>query len=151
MSAEDDLTAKRDRAQAGQAGGPGTISQADRDALKQRAGELGQKLDGVRGHPESRAKREAETAEASAARSNALGQAFRISVDLLAGVGVGGGIGWLLDRQFPAIRPWCLVVGLFIGFAAGMMNVIRTARQMQKQAEPLQRSARSVADDPDES
>jgi ATP synthase protein I len=125
------------------------ISEEDRDALKKRADALGQKLDGVRGPAETKAKRAVQTAEDNAARSNALGQAFRISVDLIVGVGVGGGVGWLLDGTF-GTRPWCLVAGLFVGFAAGMMNVVRTARQMQAKAEPMQRSAPSIADEPDD-
>jgi ATP synthase protein I len=75
---------------------------------------------------------------------------MKISVDLIAGVAVGGFIGWLLDQQFPSVRPWFLVAFLFLGFAAGMLNVIRTAQRLQRQAEPMQRSAPSVADDRDE-
>jgi hypothetical protein len=37
-----------------------------------------------------------------------------------------------------------------LGFAGGLMNVIRTARQMQTAAEPLQRAARPAKDDEDE-
>jgi ATP synthase protein I len=37
-----------------------------------------------------------------------------------------------------------------LGFAAGLSNVIRTARRMQAEAEPLQRGAASVPDDEDD-
>ena len=42
---------------------------------------------------------------------------------------------------------WFLIVFVILGFAAGMLNVIRTAQQMQAEAEHLQRSAPSVPDD----
>lgn len=154
MSVDDPRSLKDDTARADSPGrsedGPGVISQADRDAMRRRAGELGRKLDGLRTTSVVRQPRSQEAAAASAQRSNALGQAFRISIDLMVGVGVGGGLGWVLDRQIPGMRPWGLVVGLLVGFAAGMMNVIRTARQMQKQAEPMQRAAPSVGGEPDE-
>jgi F0F1-type ATP synthase assembly protein I len=43
-----------------------------------------------------------------------------------------------------------LVVCLLLGFAAGMSNVLRTARRMQAEAEPLQRAAKPVEDDEDD-
>jgi len=58
-------------------------------------------------------------------------------------------LGWVLDRQL-GTTPWLLVVFLILGFAAGLSNVIRTARQMQAKAEPLQRGAKPVADDDDD-
>jgi ATP synthase protein I len=79
-----------------------------------------------------------------------MGQAFRIVAELVVGVAVGGFIGYTLDRWLGA-TPWLLVLGLMLGFAAGLMNVIRTARQMQAGAEPLQRAAKPAKDDEDES
>lgn len=133
----------------------GVISPEDRDAFKRRAEALGQKLDGARGRPPSPKPRDGgvPTTEGSVSdtqRGNALGQAMKISVDLIAGVGVGGGLGWLAQQQFPSIKPWGLVVGLLVGIAAGMLNVIRTARRLQSEAEPMQRAAKSVKDDADE-
>jgi ATP synthase protein I len=150
MSADDQHSGKPTSGPVDQPARPGTISQADRDAFRKRADELGAKLGTVRGEASTRQTRTEGSAEDNAARSSALGQAFRISVDLIAGVAVGGLIGYLLDRQFPAARPWFLVAFLFVGFAAGMLNVIRTARAMQKQAEPMQRRGKSVKDEPDE-
>ena len=54
-----------------------------------------------------------------------IGMAFRVGVDLVAGLAVGTGIGWLLD-QWLGTRPWLMVVFFFIGAAAGMLNVYRT-------------------------
>jgi ATP synthase protein I len=51
---------------------------------------------------------------------------FRLSSELVAGVLVGAAIGWALDRVL-GISPWGLIVFLLLGFAAGVLNVIRTA------------------------
>ena len=39
---------------------------------------------------------------------------------------VGAGIGWLLDRWL-GISPWGMIVFLLLGFAAGVLNVMRAA------------------------
>ena len=51
---------------------------------------------------------------------------FRLSSELVAGVVVGAGLGWLLDRWL-GIAPWGLIVFLLLGFAAGVLNVMRAA------------------------
>jgi ATP synthase protein I len=51
---------------------------------------------------------------------------FRLSSELVAGVVVGAGIGWLLDRWL-GISPWGLIVFVLLGFAAGVLNVMRSA------------------------
>jgi ATP synthase protein I len=39
---------------------------------------------------------------------------------------VGAAIGWLLDRWL-GISPWGMIVFLLLGFAAGVLNVMRAA------------------------
>ena len=51
---------------------------------------------------------------------------FRLSSELVAGVVVGAAIGWLLDRWL-GISPWGLIIFLLLGFAAGVLNVMRSA------------------------
>lgn len=124
----------------------GEMSPAEREALKRRAESIGKRLDEVK------ARTAPMTSEESRRRGSAMGQAFRISIELVAGVAVGGFIGWVLDRhvfgfQFPAM----FMLFLVLGFAAGLLNVIRSARRMQAEAEPLQRQGRAVKDDEDES
>lgn len=121
--------------------GRGELSPEERKALQERASDIGRRLDEVKG-------RHAPVQDA-AHRGNALGQAFRIAVEFVVGVGVGGFIGWVLDGQL-GTRPWLMLVFLILGFAAGMLNVIRMARRMQAASEPMQKSAPSVKDADDD-
>ena len=57
---------------------------------------------------------------------NALGLAFRVGVELVSAVAIGLGIGWLLD-QWLDTRPWLMLVFIFLGGAAGILNVYRMA------------------------
>ncbi len=122
--------------------GRGEISREDREALKARAAGIGARLEQVKA-------RRAPQLD-PAARSNAMGQAFKIAIELVVGVLFGGLVGWFLDGYL-GTRPWLLVLFLVLGFAAGLTNVVRTARRMQAAAEPLQRAAPSVdADEEDD-
>jgi ATP synthase protein I len=56
----------------------------------------------------------------------ALGIAFRVGVELVAGVVVGAAIGYGLD-QWLGTTPWLMIVFFFLGAAGGMMNVYRAA------------------------
>jgi ATP synthase protein I len=58
-----------------------------------------------------------------------LGVAMRISVELAAGLVVGGGIGYVLDRWL-GTGPWLMIVFFFVGAAAGIRNVMRAAREL---------------------
>ena len=58
--------------------------------------------------------------------SSALGQAFRLSAEFVAGGAAGGILGWLVDRLF-GTSPWGLIVCLILGFCAGMLNLMRAA------------------------
>jgi ATP synthase protein I len=58
---------------------------------------------------------------------SALGLAFRISVEILAALAVGVGIGWVLDRWL-GTGPWLLMAFILLGGAAGILNVYRMAR-----------------------
>src|SRR5215472_12829211 len=61
-----------------------------------------------------------------AATASGYARGFRLSSELVAGVLVGAGLGWLIDRAF-GISPWGLIVFLLLGFAAGVLNVMRSA------------------------
>ena len=67
-----------------------------------------------------------ERFEGSSSGPSALGRAFRMSTEFVAGVIAGGGLGWLLDRWL-GTSPWGLIVLLMLGFAAGVYNVMRAS------------------------
>ena len=60
-----------------------------------------------------------------------MGSAFKLGTELVAAVVVGTIIGFILDSWFDT-KPWFIIIFFFLGTAAGMLNVIRTANQMQK-------------------
>lgn len=65
------------------------------------------------------------------ARQTAFGQAFRLSTEMVSGVLVGGFIGWVLDGWL-GTAPWLLIVFFFLGVAAGILNAVRAAREMNR-------------------
>jgi ATP synthase protein I len=64
-------------------------------------------------------------------RGSFMGSAFKLGTELVAAVAVGTIIGFILDNWFDT-KPWLIIIFFFIGSAAGMLNVIRTAKRMQK-------------------
>ena len=60
-----------------------------------------------------------------------MGFAFKLGTELVAAVGVGTIIGFILDSWF-GTKPWLIIIFFFIGSAAGILNVIRVAKRMQK-------------------
>ena len=64
-------------------------------------------------------------------RGSFMGSAFKLGSELVAAVAVGTIIGFILDTWFDT-KPWLIIIFFFLGAAAGMLNVIRTANRMQK-------------------
>ena len=60
-----------------------------------------------------------------------LGKALKISTELVASVVVGSTIGFLLDSWFDT-KPLLLICFFFMGVAAGISNVFKSAKQMHK-------------------
>jgi ATP synthase protein I len=92
----------------------------DEAALSARLQRLGERLT-TASRPSENDSDPRQTANASA-----YARGFRMSTELVAGVVVGAIIGWLLDRWL-GISPWGLIVFLLLGFAAGVLNVMRAA------------------------
>ena len=61
-----------------------------------------------------------------------MGNAFKLGTELVAAVAVGTIIGFILDSWFDT-KPWFIIIFFFLGAAAGMLNVIRAAKKMQKE------------------
>jgi ATP synthase protein I len=115
----------------------GTRGQGDRKeppddeaALTARLQRLGDRLADANRHPEI------DQGSRQSANASAYASGFRMSTELVAGVIVGAGIGWLLDRWL-GISPWGLIVFLLLGFAAGVLNVMRAAGVVREQSDRL--------------
>jgi ATP synthase protein I len=121
--------------------GRGEISPEEREAFRQRSDAIGKRLGEVKARREP-----VDRSEENRARGEAFAKAFRLVAELLVGVGVGGFIGWALDRQL-GTGPWLLVLFFILGFAAGMSNVIRSARIEQNKQQARQLASPSVPDD----
>lgn len=82
---------------------------------------LGEKL--------AEARRSPSEASGSGSQSSGLsgfGQAMKVGSEFVAGVIVGFVIGYTIDRLF-GTSPWGMIVFLLLGFAAGTLNVMRSA------------------------
>jgi ATP synthase protein I len=93
----------------------------DEAALSARLKRLGERLE------QSHASR---TSDGSASRPatdhSGFARGFRLSSELVAGVLVGAGIGWLIDKGLGTL-PWGMFVFAMLGFTAGVLNVMRQA------------------------
>ena len=75
---------------------------------------------------DAKARDEAEQQGKSGSSSNAsaLGAGMRAASEMVAGVLVGTGIGFLLDRFF-GTKPWFLIIFMMLGMAVGFRNIYR--------------------------
>ena len=64
-------------------------------------------------------------------KTSSFGAAFKLSTELVAAVAVGTIIGFILDDWF-GTKPWLILMFFFVGVVAGIMNVIKSAKNMQK-------------------
>ncbi len=103
-------------------GKPGKVSEssssgselADRlDSLSTRLGERKQVVDNI-------------DEKKGRANSEGIAQAMRLSSEFIAAIFVGAGLGYLVDT-LAGTSPWGMIVLLFLGFGAGILNVLRAA------------------------
>ena len=80
----------------------------------------------------AKSKIEKEIQSDSEKRGSFMGNAFKLGTELVASVAVGTIIGFILDTWFDT-KPWLMIIFFFIGSAAGMLNVIKVAKEMQKE------------------
>jgi len=66
--------------------------------------------------------------------TSSLGTALKLSTEMVAAVLVGSIIGFILDNWIDS-KPWLTVIFFFAGAAAGILNVIRSAKLMQKNSD----------------
>ena len=71
-----------------------------------------------------------KTSVSKQSSSSKLGVAFKMSTEMVAAVVVGTIIGFILDNWF-GTKPWLILIFFFVGVVAGILNVIRSAKNMQ--------------------
>ncbi len=57
--------------------------------------------------------------------------AWRMVIELVSGLGIGFGIGYGLDAFF-GTQPFLMVLFIFFGLAAGVLTMMRSAREVQR-------------------
>ena len=95
---------------------------SDEAALSARLRRLGNRLAQDRAGQRSERPPDARPA----ADGSAMARGLRLSSELVAGVVVGAVIGYMLDRWL-GLSPWGFIVFVLLGFAAGILNLMRAA------------------------
>jgi ATP synthase protein I len=109
--------------------GRGELTPEERDAFKKRADELGRKLHAAKGQSNPSPKT-GPASGSSADNGNALGKAMRVSTELIGGVVVGAGLGYLIDSWLGTF-PAAFIVFFLLGSAAGMISVVRAGTSIK--------------------
>lgn len=110
----------------------GEMSPQERAQFANRISRLDDRLDRVR------AERRESHGHADASgdqRRHGMAYGLRMAADLVASVIVGSVIGWGLDWVLGS-RPWLFLLFFLLGFAAGVLNVMRAYERMQKELAP---------------
>ena len=98
----------------------------DRD-LKARLEKLSSALEDKRSGPQGSSQDDNSSSVTRTGQAMSLG--FRVLAEFVAGVVVGGFIGWQIDSWFQT-APFGLIVFLMIGTAAGFWNVYKIAANL---------------------
>jgi ATP synthase protein I len=99
---------------------------SDEAALSARLQRLDDRLSALRKDRDSQADQSQREGPKHSANASAMARAFRLSSELIAGVLVGAVIGWSIDHWL-STTPWGMIVFVLLGFAAGVLNVMRAA------------------------
>jgi ATP synthase protein I len=117
-------------------GGSGNRESSDEAALSARLGSLDRRLSEIGDSRKIGTDQSGNEQDAAQAKASAMAVGLRLSSELVAGVLAGAALGWGFDRLL-STSPWGLIVFLLLGFAAGVINVMRAAGVMAKQSERL--------------
>jgi len=60
--------------------------------------------------------------------------AWRMVIELVAGIAIGFGMGYGLDALF-GTSPWLMIIFIFLGLAAGIQTMMRSAKEVQSMRE----------------
>jgi ATP synthase protein I len=110
--------------------GPGQrqMSPEEKAAFEGRISDLGQRLDKVKAQRATDADADLD----AEMRGRGMAYGLRMAAELVAAVIVGGAIGYGLDRWLGS-TPWLFLLFFLLGFAAGVLNVVRAYEKMQKE------------------
>ncbi|HKU05981.1 MAG TPA: AtpZ/AtpI family protein [Bradyrhizobium sp.] len=106
----------------------GSPTSSDEAALSARLGSLDQRLSEIRDNRKVGTDQSGTEDGNSAARASAMARGFQLSSELIAGVVVGAALGWGFDKLL-STSPFGLIVFFLLGFVAGVVNVVRSARR----------------------
>lgn len=123
----------------------GEISPEEREAFKRRADALGKKLEAAKSHSVTLPK---SSSGGGNINGSAMAKALRISTELLGGLVVGTGLGWLIDKAL-GTWPAFFIVFFLLGAAAGMVNIVRAGASI-KTGPANPNAGPSVPDDRDD-
>ena len=132
-------------------GGPASgdeTSPRERAQFERRLSDLGSRLSTARsGQRESGGQADGN----AESRRRGMAYGMRMAVDLVAAVLVGSAVGWGLDWVLGS-RPWLFLIFFLLGFAAGVLNVVRAYERVQRELAPTQSgsSGRATPDDDDD-
>ena len=100
----------------------------DKAAFEGRISDLGGRLGKVKAQRQADANAELD----AEMRGRGMAYGMRMAAELVGAVMVGGAIGWGLDRWLGS-TPWLFLLFFVLGFAAGVLNVVRAYERMQKE------------------
>ena len=110
-----------------QARDPGEMTPAERARFESRIADLESKLGKVRTQRQTEAHADVD----AEMRGRGMAYGMQMATSLVAAVLVGAVIGWGLDWLF-GTRPWLLLFFFLLGFAAGILNLMRDYGRMQR-------------------
>jgi len=118
----------------------------EKAAFEGRISDLGERLDKVKAQRQTEAQADLD----AEMRGRGMAYGMRMAAELVAAVIVGGAIGYGLDRWLGS-TPWLFLLFFVLGFAAGVLNVVRAYERLQKEimAKTGGRIGHRVPDDED--
>ena len=78
-----------------------------------------------------------------AGSSLGMGVGMRITVEIVAALAVGFVLGMALDAWL-GTKPWLMILFIFLGFGAAIVNVMRTARELDRKAAEERKAAQAA-------
>ncbi|MDB2668564.1 AtpZ/AtpI family protein [Alphaproteobacteria bacterium] len=98
---------------------PKTDRKSERDRLTALEGEI------------SEVRKRHQPVQEDRANMSSLGLAWRMTIEMMVGIGIGGYLGWWLDKALET-KPIFMLVLLVLGMAAGLLNSVRMVSEMRR-------------------